>query len=161
MNKTSKLVGTGIALIVGSLLALAPVAAAAAANTPARICVDNASSGQCESVVRPSALPGGGSGQEVTVRPVPTGRIDAKDHPDYGQITVTSGRIDAKDHPDYGQVTPEVVGRIDAKDHPDYGQITPENPGRGDAKDHPDYGPTSAPGGGGGVIPRGYPLRVP
>ena len=158
MNKTSKLVGTGITLMVGSVLAVAPVAADAARQHPARICVDNASAGQCETVVRQSELPGG-SGREVAVRPTPAGRIDAKDHPDYGQITVESpGRLDAKDHPDYGQITVESPGRLDAKDHPDYGQSTPENPGRSDAKDHPNYGPTSSPGGGGGVIP--HPLRA-
>ncbi len=124
MNKTSKLVGSGIAVMVGSVLALAPVAADAARQHPARICLDNASSGQCETLVRPSELPGGG-GQEVAVRPTPAGRLDAKDHPDYGQITVEyPGRLDAKDHPNYGQNTPE-TGRLDAKDHPDYGQSTP------------------------------------
>jgi hypothetical protein len=133
MNKTSKLVGAGIAVIVGSVLSVAPVAAAAVREHPARICVDNASSGQCETIVRQSSLPGG-SGQEVVVRSAP------------------SGRIDAKDHSNYGQVTPENSGRIDAKDHSNYGQVTPEYTGRVDAKDHPNYGPTSAPGGGGGVI---------
>jgi hypothetical protein len=105
MNKTSQLVGTGIALIVGSVLAVAPVAAAATREQPARICVDNASSGQCETVVRQIALPGG-SGQEVVARPTAAGRIDAKDHPKFGQITPESpGRDDAKDHPNYGSVS--------------------------------------------------------
>ena len=140
MNKSTQLVGTGIALIVGSVLAIAPVAAAG--ERPARICVDNASAGQCESVVLQRRLPGG-SGQEVVVRTAPAGRGDVKDHPDYGQIT---------------PVTP---GRGDAKDHPNYGQITPVTPGRGDAKDHANYGSVSAPGGGGGVIPHTiHALRV-
>ena len=105
MNKTSQLVGTGVALIVGSVLAVAPVAAAASRERPARICVDNASPGQCEAVVPQIALPGG-SGQEVVVRPATAGRIDAKDHPNFGQITPESpGRDDAKDHPDYGSVS--------------------------------------------------------
>ena len=105
MNKSSQLVGTGIALIVGSVLAIAPVAAAAAGERPVRICVDNASAGQCESVVLQRRLPGG-SGQEVVVRTAPAGRGDVKDHPDYGQITpVTPGRGDAKDHPNYGSVS--------------------------------------------------------
>ena len=131
MNKSSQLVGTGIALIVGSVLAIAPVAAAAAGEHPARICVDNASAGQCESVVLQRRLPGG-SGQEVVVRTAPAGRGDVKDHPELR----TDHAGDA--------------GRGDAKDHPDYGSV---DPGRGDAKDHPNYGPVSAPGGGGGVIP--------
>jgi hypothetical protein len=135
MNKTSKLVGTGIAVIVGSVLAVAPAAGASVKDNPARICVDNASAGQCESVVV-RAAPSGGGGQEVVLQPT------------------TVGRLDAKDHPDYGQITPEIVVRIDAKDHPNYGQVTPETPGRGDAKDHPDYGPSTAPGGGGGIIIR-------
>ena len=39
------------------------------------------------------------------------GRIDAKDHPNFGQITPESGRDDAKDHPNYGQVDGRVARR--------------------------------------------------
>ena len=108
MNKTNKLVGTGIALMVGSVLAVAPVAAAASREHPARICVDNGSAGECGLVGGPQIL-SGGSGQVVAARPVPSGRLDAKDHPNYGQIT--PGRLDAKDHPNYGQATPGEIIR--------------------------------------------------
>jgi hypothetical protein len=51
---------------------------------------------------------------------------------------------DAKDHPNYGQITVEQVDRPDAKDHPNYGQITVEQVDRPDAKDHPNYGPVTS-----------------
>ena len=120
MNTSTKLAGAGIALIIGS--ALAPVAASAAPSHPVRFCLDNASASQCDSVVIASSDESGAGGQEVAVRPPSSGRIDPKDHPNYGQITV-EGRTDTKDHPNYGQVT--VEGRTDTKDHPNYGQATP------------------------------------
>ena len=103
MNTSTKLVGAGIALIIGS--ALAPVAASAAPSHPVRVCLDNASASQCDSVVITSSDESGAGGQEVAVRPPASGRIDPKDHPNYGQITV-EGRTDTKDHPSYGQATP-------------------------------------------------------
>jgi hypothetical protein len=116
-----KRIGVGVAAtIAGSALVLAPLAAAAGAQ-PTRICLDNASASQCVSVVLPQAESGGSSGDQAAFKPP------------------QRGRGDAKDHPNYGQVTPEYPGRGDAKDHPNYGQVTPEYPGRGDAKDHPNY----------------------
>ena len=123
MNKTSKFVGSGIAVMVGSVLALAPVAADAARQHPARICLDDTSSGQCETLVRPSELPGGG-GQEVAVRPTTEPAASTpRTTPTTARSRVEYGRLDAKDHPNYGQNTPE-TGRLDAKDHPNYGQST-------------------------------------
>ena len=112
MNKTITLLGVGIVLTVGS--ALAPVVASASAN-PARLCADAAGT-LCTSVVVTDL---GAGGQEVESRPLPTGRGDAKDHPNYGQIT-PEYRGDVKDHPNYGQVTtPEgSVGRSGGRLNP-------------------------------------------
>jgi hypothetical protein len=128
-----KRIGLGVAAIVtGSAFAVAPFAAGA---QPARVCLDNGSASQCTSVVNPHERVGGGSGNEVTlVLPAAPGRLDAKDHPNYGPVV--DARVDAKDHPNYG---PVVVGRLDAKDHPNYGPSGASATGRTDAKDHPNY----------------------
>ncbi len=47
MNKSTKLVGTGVTLIVGSLLSVAPVALGAGAQ-PAKVCLEDTSLGSCE-----------------------------------------------------------------------------------------------------------------
>jgi hypothetical protein len=119
MNKSIQLVGTGIAVIFGAVLTVAPLAAAATAERPSRVCVDNGSAGECEPLVRPTALPGG-SGQEVELRPATTGRLDAKDHPNYGQITPEyEPRGDAKDHPNYGPASaPGGGGGVIRRHHP-------------------------------------------
>jgi hypothetical protein len=145
MSKSTHRLGIGLgALLAGSVLTIAPLAASADGAHPARVCFDNGGPiGNCDDA-SPTTIPGS-DGQDVTLRPVPTGRLDAKDHPNYGQITPeTPGRLDAKDHPNYGQITPQAPGRLDAKDHPNY------NPS--------DYAPpaVSAPGGGGGVVVRSY-----
>ena len=121
MKTTLTRIGIGVATtIAGSALLLGSLAAAAGTQ-PARVCLDNASASQCISVVLPQAAPGGGSGDLVAVNLPDPGRLDAKDHPNYGQVTTDSpGRLDAKDHPNYGQVTTESAGRGDAKDHPNY-----------------------------------------
>jgi hypothetical protein len=108
-------IGIGVAAIVtGSALIVAPLAATAAGSQPARICLDNGSATQCTSLVVPRER-AGGSGNEVTLNvPASPGRPDAKDHPNYGPA-FDSGP-DADDHPDAGPAT----GRGDAKDHPDY-----------------------------------------
>jgi hypothetical protein len=120
MNKSTHLVGTGIAVFVGSVLVVAPVAVTALAEAPQRVCLEDTSIGQCEALGS-STSDSGGAGSRVAVQELPTVRIDAKDHPNYGQIT-PEYRGDAKDHPNYGQITPEYRG--DAKDHPNYGQVT-------------------------------------
>ena len=123
MNKSTHLVGTGIAVFVGSVLAVAPVAVTAlAVEAPARVCLEDTSIGECEALGG-SASGSGGTGSRVAAQQLPTVRIDAKDHPNYGQIT-PEYRGDVKDHPNYGQITPEYRG--DVKDHPNYGQITPD-----------------------------------
>jgi hypothetical protein len=133
MNKPTHLVGTGIAVFVGSVLAIAPVAVTAKSQAPDRVCLEDTSIGECG--IADPASESGGAGSRVAAQELPTIRIDAKDHPNYGQVT-PEVYLDAKDHPNYGQVTPEVY--LDAKDHPNYGQVTPEV--YLDAKDHPNYG---------------------
>jgi hypothetical protein len=125
MNKFNQLAGAGIALIAGSVLAVAPVIAEASAAHPTRVCVDNGSASQCESLVQPSLL-GGGSGQEVAVRPIPSGRLDTKDHPNYGPVTAPG-----RPTPPYvysGGYTVTAPGRPDVKDHPNYGPVTAGRP---------------------------------
>jgi hypothetical protein len=97
------------ALLAGSILAASPLAASA------KTCLDNSSARSCTSATSSD----GGSGRQVTVRDAPVLRLDAKDHPGYGPVTVI--RLDAKDHPGYGPVTNL---RLDAKDHPGYGPVT-------------------------------------
>jgi hypothetical protein len=112
-------------LLAGSVLTIAPLAASADGAHPARVCFDNGGPiGNCDDA-SPTTIPGS-DGQDVTLRPVPTGRLDAKDHPNYGQIT------------------PETPGRLDAKDHPNYNPSDYAPPA------------VSAPGGGGGVVVRSY-----
>jgi hypothetical protein len=125
-------IGIGVAAIVaGSALVVAPLAATAAGSNPTRICVDNGPASQCTSLVIPRER-AGGSGNEVTViLPASPGRPDAKDHPNYGPVLERPG--DAKDHPNYG---PVLEGRGDAKDHPNYGPVVQ---GPGDVKDHPNF----------------------
>jgi hypothetical protein len=141
MNKSTHLVGTGIAVLVGSVLAVAPVAVdALAVDAPTYICLEDTSIGACKANGS-SVSRGGGTGSRVAVQELPNVYVDAKDHPNYGQIT-PAVYPDAKDHPNYGQATPEtrdLLGidvplsaevtpevRIDAKDHPNYGPVTPE-----------------------------------
>jgi hypothetical protein len=101
MNKPTHLVGTGIAVFVGSVLAIAPIAVTAEA--PARICLEDTSIGECDGLGS-SVSRSGGTGSRIAVQELPTIRIDAKDHPNYGQVT-PEVHLDAKDHPNYGQVT--------------------------------------------------------
>jgi hypothetical protein len=103
MNKSTHLVGTGIAVFVGSVLAVAPVAVTALAEAPQRVCLEDTSIGQCEALGS-SSSDSGGAGSRVAVQELPTVHIDVKDHPNYGQIT-PEYRGDVKDHPNYGQVT--------------------------------------------------------
>ena len=111
---------TGIAVFVGSVLAVAPVAVAALAEAPsASVSRTPPSASAKRSAVRVRLQAAAGS--RVAVQELPTVRIDAKDHPNYGQIT-PEYRGDVKDHPNYGQITPEYRG--DVKDHPNYGQVT-------------------------------------
>jgi hypothetical protein len=123
MNNSTRLVVTGIAAIAGSVLTIAPLSVAALAPAPTLECLEDESLGQCKVHHNSDTRSGGGTGSRVRVQELPTVHIDAKDHPNYGQIT-PEVRVDAKDHPNYGQVTPEV--RIDAKDHPNYGPVTPD-----------------------------------
>jgi hypothetical protein len=138
MNKSTRLIGTGIAAIAGSVLTIAPVSATVLADAPTLICLEDESLGQCETRLG-SDSNSGGAGSQVAVQDLPTVRIDARDHPTYVYIPGLSTSVwtgDAKDHPSYGQVTPAVYP--DAKDHPNYGQVTPA--AYPDAKDHPNYG---------------------
>ena len=123
MNKPTHFVGTGIAVFVGSVLAVAPVAVTALGQAPERVCLEDTSIGECDGLGSPVSR-SGGTGSRVAVQELPTIRIDAKDHPNFGQVTPVI-RIDAKDHPNFGQVTPVV--RIDAKDHPNFGQVTSDD----------------------------------
>jgi hypothetical protein len=139
MNKSTRLIGTGIAAIAGSVLTIAPVSLTALAGAPARVCLEDESIGDCSSPAG-SESSSGGTGSRVAVQDLPTVRVDASEHVPYVYIpglvpSVWTG--DAKDHPNYGQVTPE-VWTGDAKDHPSYGQVTPAV--YPDAKDHPNYG---------------------
>jgi hypothetical protein len=145
MKRNPRWIGAGLgAAIAVSAVVLTPIAGAANDGHPTRVCVDNGSAGQCTAPTTSTSV-AGSSGREVVVVRAPSGRLDAKDHPNYGSVTESSpGRIDAKDHPNYGSVTESYPGRIDAKDHPNYGSVTESSPGRTDAKDHPNYGPVSA-----------------
>ena len=104
MNTSTKLVGTGVTLVVGSLLSVASVALGAGPQ-PTRVCLDDTSIGHCGVLTSTTTLPGG-SGERVSVYVPEILRGDVKDHPNYGQITVdVVARGDAKDHPNYGQIT--------------------------------------------------------
>jgi hypothetical protein len=138
MNKSTRLIGTGIATIAGSVLTIASVSVTASAEAPTMICLEDESLGQCQTRLG-SESSSGGTGSRVAVQDLPTVRIDANEYVPYvyipGLVTsVWTG--DAKDHPNFGQVTPAV--HPDAKDHPNYGQVTPAV--YPDAKDHPNYG---------------------
>ena len=106
MNTSTKLVGTGVTLVVGSLLSVASVALGAGRNRP-RCASRTRRSVTAECSTSTTTLPGG-SGERVSVYVPEILRGDAKDHPNYGQITVdVVARGDAKDHPNYGQITPD------------------------------------------------------
>ena len=120
MNTSTKLVGAGIALIIGS--ALAPVAASAAPPHPVRVCLDNASASQCDSVVIASSDESGAGGQEVAVRPPSSGRIDPRTtrttarSPSNGAATPRTTPTTARS-PSRGAQTPRTTPTT-AKRHP-------------------------------------------
>jgi hypothetical protein len=125
MKRNPRWIGAGLgAAIAVSAVVLSPIAGAANDGHPARLCVDNGSAGQC-TVPTTSTSVAGGSGREVVVVRMPSGRLDAKDHADFGPVTESyPGRIDAKDHANYGSATESYPGRADAKDHPNYGPVS-------------------------------------